>query len=78
MINFACPSCKSVLKAAAEKGGCKVNCPRCGQRLLVPLPAAANKTILGLCSPSGALPMHPRQHRTRESMLCCRSPSRNC
>ena len=36
MIRFACPTCKTVLSAAPEQGGSKVNCPRCGQRLLVP------------------------------------------
>jgi DNA-directed RNA polymerase subunit RPC12/RpoP len=36
MIRFACPACKKVLKVADDGAGKKVNCPGCGQRLLIP------------------------------------------
>lgn len=45
-IRFACPTCRATLEAPESKGGHKINCPRCQQRLLIP-PATRNKTILG-------------------------------
>ena len=38
MIRFACPTCKAVMNAPAQKAGQKANCPKCGQRLQVPNP----------------------------------------
>jgi DNA-directed RNA polymerase subunit M/transcription elongation factor TFIIS len=55
MIRFTCPACKSVLESPPHKGGDKVACPKCGQRLLIPnpvKPAARNKTVLGEELPS--------------------------
>jgi hypothetical protein len=45
MIRFTCPRCKSVLSAPGNRGGTKTHCPKCQQRLQVPMPPA-NKTIL--------------------------------
>jgi|GEM_PF-6643700 len=45
MIRFACPRCKSVLKAQDKLAGSKVACPKCQQRLLIPTPPP-NKTVL--------------------------------
>jgi DNA-directed RNA polymerase subunit RPC12/RpoP len=36
VIRFQCPACKKVLKVADDGASRKVNCPRCGQRLLIP------------------------------------------
>ncbi|HEY7157041.1 MAG TPA: hypothetical protein VH575_23935, partial [Gemmataceae bacterium] len=50
MIRFSCPACHKVLKAPDHGGGRKINCPKCGQRMLIPMPAkpaAANPTVLG-------------------------------
>ena len=33
MTDFACPRCKTVLKAPDEKAGEKIACPKCQQRL---------------------------------------------
>jgi DNA-directed RNA polymerase subunit M/transcription elongation factor TFIIS len=45
VIRFACPSCKAILESLEDVAGGKVACPRCAQRILVPLPAS-NKTKL--------------------------------
>ncbi len=48
MIRFACPACRKILKAPDEGAGRKINCPKCGQRLLIPPPVQVqNKTVLG-------------------------------
>src|SRR5688572_10654938 len=47
MIRFACPSCQNVLEAPPDKGGTKIHCGRCNQRLQVPTPIAHNKTVMG-------------------------------
>jgi DNA-directed RNA polymerase subunit M/transcription elongation factor TFIIS len=39
MIRFQCPRCQSVLEAPERKGGTKVNCLKCRQRLQIPLPS---------------------------------------
>lgn len=46
MIRFACPRCKSVLKAPDRKAGSKVACPKCQQRLQIPILPPQNKTIM--------------------------------
>lgn len=46
MIEFLCPTCKTQFRAADEQSGTKINCSKCGQRLMVPA-ARRNKTILG-------------------------------
>jgi len=46
MITFSCPRCQSVLEQPDGAAGTKVACPKCSQRLQVPLPPQ-NKTILG-------------------------------
>jgi DNA-directed RNA polymerase subunit RPC12/RpoP len=46
MIQFRCPTCKSTMEVSDDKGGTKVPCPFCNQRLLIP-PPNRNKTVLG-------------------------------
>jgi hypothetical protein len=46
MIRFACPHCKTRLKASLRQSGKEKACPACGQRLQVPAPAR-NQTVLG-------------------------------
>ncbi len=48
MIRFACGNCKAILSHPTT--GVKVQCPKCGQKILVPSPPAPppqNKTVLG-------------------------------
>lgn len=45
-VRFACPKCNSALSAPDHRIGTKTNCPKCGQRLLVP-GRPANRTVLG-------------------------------
>jgi len=55
MIRFQCPACQKVLKAEDRGAGTKINCPKCGQRLLVPPPVQVeNNTVL-----ARPLPPHP-------------------
>jgi hypothetical protein len=58
MIRFACPRCKSVLESPDEKAGGKVNCPKCQQRLQVPVPPRS-KTMLGSLLPTSEPPRTP-------------------
>src|SRR4051812_30833228 len=59
-IAFACPSCGSQYRVRRSKAGKKTNCPKCGQRLLVPPPVQPqNKTILGHLTPAPANPSGP-------------------
>jgi S1-C subfamily serine protease len=60
MIRFVCPSCEQVLKVTDNHANQKVNCPKCGQRLLVPGPQP-NRTILArpLAGPAAAPPEAP-------------------
>src|SRR5258708_5050141 len=46
MIRFSCPRCKASLEQPEDAAGSKVACPKCSQRLQVPLPPTT-KTILG-------------------------------
>ncbi|MGH7225526.1 MAG: hypothetical protein ACRELF_20095, partial [Gemmataceae bacterium] len=39
MIRFCCPRCQSVLMGQAEQAGKLMTCPRCGQKMIVPLGA---------------------------------------
>jgi DNA-directed RNA polymerase subunit RPC12/RpoP len=66
MIEFLCPTCKMLFRANDEQGGTKMNCSKCGQRVMVP--PGRNKTILGQQVPAPqpassqalvALPAHP-------------------
>jgi len=63
MIRFQCPACRTVMKCDDRKAGQKVSCPKCGQRLLIPAPAAPtgrDHTALGKLpaesAPSAASP----------------------
>jgi TM2 domain-containing membrane protein YozV len=64
MIRFACPACKTSLKARDQDTGARFTCPACGQRLQIPGPPpgatktdrepsfpTANKTVLGTIEP---------------------------
>src|SRR5436190_6193084 len=51
MIRFNCPRCSTTLEAPDHGAGSKIECPKCQQRLQIPLPPP-NKTILApLASP---------------------------
>src|SRR5262245_59964192 len=43
-IRFACPVCKTAMKAPAQNAVQKLNCPKCGQRIQIPPPP--RRTIL--------------------------------
>ena len=45
MIRFACPACSTPYEVPDANAGHKTNCPRCGQRLQVPIPPPS-KTML--------------------------------
>src|SRR5262249_8505339 len=45
MIRFQCPRCRSVLEAPDHRGGAKINCLKCQQRLQIPVPPPG-KTLL--------------------------------
>jgi DNA-directed RNA polymerase subunit RPC12/RpoP len=49
MIYFTCPNCSKHLQH--PKPADTVACPQCGQRILVPLPAASNPTLLAKAEP---------------------------
>jgi DNA-directed RNA polymerase subunit RPC12/RpoP len=52
MIDFFCPTCKAALRAAPEHAGAKIECPKCGQRIMIPgAVKETNKTLLGLSTP---------------------------
>lgn len=59
-IRFACPVCHEAMTVANGQAGKKGQCPRCGQRVLVP-PPAANKTVLGELLPGGGLFSQPTE-----------------
>jgi DNA-directed RNA polymerase subunit RPC12/RpoP len=40
MVGFACPTCNTVMSAAANQIGAKIQCVKCGQRLQIPAPPA--------------------------------------
>ena len=44
MSRFACPRCKLILERSANVAGTQFSCPSCGQKLLVPRPAAQVET----------------------------------
>lgn len=53
MIRFQCPACQKILKTPEHGAGRKINCPKCGQKLLVPPPIQRqNKTVLGQSIPN--------------------------
>jgi len=47
MIAYSCPKCRAFLTAHEVDAGKKLGCPSCGQRLQVPAPPPANRTVLG-------------------------------
>lgn len=55
-IRFSCPTCRAAYQVPAGAAGRKSNCRRCGQRLQVPDPAPANRTVLGRLEPEPPLP----------------------
>ena len=59
MIRFSCPTCQKVLKTLDEGTGRKINCPKCGQRLLVPSTASArSNTAFSSAANKPAVPPH--------------------
>src|SRR5262245_55486520 len=45
LIRFRCTTCNTVMEAPLERGGDKINCLKCGQRLQIPSPKHA-QTVL--------------------------------
>jgi ribosomal protein S27E len=45
MIRISCPRCKQVMVCKDREAGNKLHCPKCGQRLQLPIPPKA-KTVL--------------------------------
>src|SRR5262249_17765183 len=58
MIRFRCPSCQKVLKAPESGAGRKVSCPRCGQRVQIPLPLTEQDVLSDPIGESGKTPEH--------------------
>src|SRR5689334_17292978 len=56
MIHFACPLCKVVLQVPEQQAGGKVACPKCGQRLQIPVPPGKSQ---GLGNSSAAVVKRP-------------------
>src|SRR5262249_48421491 len=57
MGRYQCPRCHSVLEPPDHKAGSKINCPKCRQRLQVPLPPPTTTILAPLVQP--AEPPHP-------------------
>jgi DNA-directed RNA polymerase subunit RPC12/RpoP len=51
MVEFLCPSCKALFRAEDDRSGTKMNCSKCGQRVMVP--HRRNLTVLGEAIESG-------------------------
>jgi hypothetical protein len=60
MIRYLCPRCKQSLAARDGEAGAKVNCLSCGQKVQVPAPPPASKTMLGTLEEANAIPAVPR------------------
>lgn len=80
MIRFGCPMCKSSLQARDQDAGAKFACPKCGQRLQIPIRRRQAKPCL-----ANPCPRRRRRcwaHRNRKSMWpwrkapCRRYPGR--
>jgi hypothetical protein len=56
VIRFGCPRCHSILEADESKAGFKIACPKCQQKLQIPLPAVS-KTILAPLVPAPSSPV---------------------
>ncbi len=68
MIYFQCPTCRKDLKAQDGFAGRKVECPDCGQRLLIPPPEqATGDTVLGLRVPNPEIPANTPKPVARKS-----------
>ncbi len=76
MIRFRCPTCGVVLEAPEGKGGAKINCPGCGQRLQIPTPRR-NKTILGSLLPPAPTAPSPAGSSSAGAPILLQCPSCN-
>ncbi len=52
MIRFSCPICSSILESPEKKAGLKIHCPKCRQKLQVPIPQQAKTRLGKLVEPS--------------------------
>jgi hypothetical protein len=50
LIRFSCPRCKSILETPDHRAGDKVECPKCQQRLQVPVPPRTQTVLAHLIS----------------------------
>src|SRR5262249_2088657 len=77
MIAFICPACQSALESPDHTTGQKVNCPKCGQRLLIPPPMPRpmrNRTMLGPVIARSSTPPAPQA----EPVVCVGIRCYNC
>ena len=56
MIRYKCPRCKSILESPDAKAGDKVACPKCQQRLQIPMPLRDKTMLAPLVSPPPTSP----------------------
>ncbi len=59
MIRFACPRCRTSFEAVDQRAGSKVNCPKCQQRMQIPLPPRDRTILAPLMEGPTAPPMTP-------------------
>jgi DNA-directed RNA polymerase subunit RPC12/RpoP len=55
---FQCPNCEQELEVDSSGAGSEINCPSCGETIVVPEPGSAAR-------PKGEAPPSPRQPQTR-------------
>jgi S1-C subfamily serine protease len=74
MFQFACPRCQNLLTATREQVGTKLPCPKCHQRLQVPV-GDLNKTVLGkVVAPQAPPPVVSNAPAPREAISATAQP----
>jgi hypothetical protein len=66
MLRFACPTCAAVIQVPEMLAGKKGSCPKCGQRLQVPVPI--KKTVLGKLLPNEGMPTPSSLDRLKDTL----------
>src|SRR5204862_2819865 len=65
MIQIKCPQCQNVMAVAAAPANGQVMCPRCGQQLILPVPARPVAPVRAP-APVKAMPVRPPQVEEEE------------